>query len=92
MANAIKALIIFSGMAFVLAVIETVFTLTIIGITAEGFSRACTNLALIAIALSVCLKGEVEGQEQTKGKESSYRRESFDEGAKYRHWRAPSRF
>ncbi len=53
MSNAMKGLIGLSGLAFLLAVIATFLTGSIMGITAEAFSRACSNLALIAIALTV---------------------------------------
>ncbi|MDB9823191.1 hypothetical protein OAC89_05775 [Deltaproteobacteria bacterium] len=46
-------LICLSALGFVLAVISA-FAGPIAGVTAEGFSSGCTNLALIAIALSVC--------------------------------------
>ncbi len=50
----IKGLIGLSALAFVLAVIgAAVLSGPILGIHPEGFSRACTNLALLAIALSV---------------------------------------
>ncbi len=56
MANFIKVLIALSGLAFILAVIYC-FTGPILGFGgAEGFSRACTNLALIAIALTLTFK------------------------------------
>ena len=58
MSNIIKALIILACLAFVLAIIEALFGFFIIGVRPEGFSRACTNLLLIAIALTVCLKKE----------------------------------
>lgn len=52
----IKGLIGLSALAFVLAVIgAAVHSGPILRITPEGFSRACTNLALLAIALSVTL-------------------------------------
>jgi hypothetical protein len=44
-----------SAVAFLLAIIGA-FTGSIMGISPEGFSRACTNLALIGIGLSVCYK------------------------------------
>ena len=53
MRNLSVILICLSALGFVLAVISA-FVGTIAGITAEGFSQGCTNLALIAIALSVC--------------------------------------
>ncbi len=53
MANATKGLIVLAGVAFVLAVI-TAFTGPIGGVLfAEGASRACTNLALLAVAVAV---------------------------------------
>ena len=55
MRNVINGLIGLAVIAFLLAVI-TVLTHNqfIMGIQAESFSRASTNLALIAIAMSVC--------------------------------------
>ena len=58
MRNFTKVLVGLAGLAFILAVIGSAFTGPIMGVTAEGFSRACTNLALIAIALSLCFKEE----------------------------------
>ena len=52
-------LICLSALGFVLALISA-FTGPIAGVTAEGFSQGCTNLALIAIALSVCCKCKEE--------------------------------
>ena len=50
-----KVLIGLAGLAFVLAVVTTLMGRPYV-VTAEGFSRASNNLALIAIALSVCVK------------------------------------
>jgi hypothetical protein len=50
MSNVAKALTGLAALAFVLAVV-THFSGSIIGLEAEGYSDACTNLALIAIAL-----------------------------------------
>jgi len=52
-------LICLSALGFILAIISA-FTGTIAGVTAEGFSHGSTNLALIAIALSVCCKCDEE--------------------------------
>ncbi len=52
MSNAMKGLIGLSGLAFLLAIIA-IFTGPIMGVAPESFSRACSNLALIAIALTV---------------------------------------
>jgi hypothetical protein len=53
MNNIIIGLIILSALAFVLAIIGSVFTPGILGVSGEGYSRACSNLALIAIALGI---------------------------------------
>jgi len=64
MRNLVTVLIGLSALGFVLALISPlVIGSAIIGVTAEGFSRGCTNLALIAIALTVCLKGESQEKE-----------------------------
>ena len=47
-----RALTALAALAFVLAVV-THFAGPIVGTQAEAFSRACSNLALLAIALSV---------------------------------------
>jgi hypothetical protein len=54
MENVIKGLIGLAALAFLLAVISSVFFAgSILGTYSEGYSRASSNLALIAIALSV---------------------------------------
>jgi len=53
------ALICLAALGFILAVISA-FTGPIAGVTAEGYSHGCTNLALISIALFVCCKPEEE--------------------------------
>jgi hypothetical protein len=50
-----KVLIGLAGVGFVLAVFAALSG-PIYVISAEGFSRASNNLALIAIALSICVK------------------------------------
>jgi len=50
-------LISLSAVGFVFAVVSS-FTGAILGISPEGFSRGCTNLALIAIALLLTLYKE----------------------------------
>jgi len=54
MAKLNMVLIGLSAIAFLLAVISVLLSGSIMGITPEGFSRACTNLALLGIAVSVC--------------------------------------
>jgi hypothetical protein len=57
METLIKGLIGLAALAFVLAVVEGLLLPSpILGVTPEGFSRASNNLALLAIALSICLK------------------------------------
>ena len=51
-----QVLIALSVLGFILAVIGSLLPGEILNIESEGYSRACTNLALIAIALSVCFK------------------------------------
>lgn len=49
-----KGLIGLSALAFILAVVgAAIFAGPVFGIPPEAFSRACSNLALLAIALSV---------------------------------------
>jgi hypothetical protein len=50
-----KVLIGLSALAFLLAVIGALFNINIVA-SPEAFSRACTNLALIAIGWSICFK------------------------------------
>ena len=52
MSNLVKALIALSALAFVLAIV-THFTGPIVGTHAEAYSRASSNLALLAIALQL---------------------------------------
>ena len=51
-----RGLIGLAGLGFLLAVTTSIFTGSIMGVPPEAFSRACNNLALIAIALAVCFK------------------------------------
>lgn len=55
MDNLTKTLTGLAAVALVMAVV-TNFT-SAIGATAEGFSRASANLALLAIALVLCFRG-----------------------------------
>jgi hypothetical protein len=50
-----KVLVGLAALAFLLAVV-TVFTGRLMHVQAEGFSRACSNLALLAIALLVAFE------------------------------------
>ena len=56
MSNLVKALIGLAALAFVLAVL-THFAGPIMKTEAEAYSRACTNLALLAIALVLTFGG-----------------------------------
>ena len=55
-------LIVLSGLGFVLAVIGSLMGWAIMGVASEGFSRGCTNLALLAIALTVVSKKKSTGE------------------------------
>lgn len=55
-------LVCLSALGFIFAVISA-FTGPILGVTAEGFSHGCTNMALIAIALGIWFrKSAQEGE------------------------------
>jgi hypothetical protein len=58
MCKIITGLIVLAALAFVMAVLEGLFNFNVLGIPPGSFSRACNNLALIAIALAVCCKKE----------------------------------
>ncbi len=60
MRNVAIAAIGASVLAFLIAVIFVLVGGALMGITPEGFSRTCSNLALIAIALGVWLKESSE--------------------------------
>ena len=57
MSNLAKALVALSALAFVLAVVASLTSSPII-VSAEAYSRASTNLALLAIALFIGFKEE----------------------------------
>jgi len=57
-----KFLVLVAGAAFVMAVLSSLFTGTIRNVPPEAFSRACTNLALIAIAMSMIHKDKKPGK------------------------------
>ncbi len=58
MPNIIKSLIGLSVLAFVIAVLGSVFGFDLLGVDPEGYSRACSNIALIAIALALVFKSD----------------------------------
>ncbi len=51
-----KLLIALASLAFLLAVGTALLGMPIVGVLPEGFSRASTNLALIAIGLRLCFR------------------------------------
>ena len=57
MQNLVKILIGLAALALILGGAQVVCNFGIMGIASESFSRASNNLALIAIALSLCGKG-----------------------------------
>ncbi len=58
MSNAPKALISLAGVAFLLAVVGSFMGTTIMGLGPEGYSRACTNLALLAVGVAMSWKSD----------------------------------
>ena len=58
MQKALIILVALSVLSFVIAILTALFGLNIFRVSAEGYSFACTNFALIAIALAVCFKGK----------------------------------
>ena len=56
MSNLIKTLIGLSVIAFIIAVLGSVFNFDLLGVDPEGYSRACNNIALIAIALALAFR------------------------------------
>jgi hypothetical protein len=53
----IKVMIGLAAFAFVMAFVSSaIISNSVFGVPAEAFSRACTNLALLAIGLSVGFK------------------------------------
>ncbi len=58
MSNILKALIALSCLAFIIAMLGSMFSFDFLGTDPEGFSRASNNLSLIAIALAVCFTTE----------------------------------
>ena len=61
MQNVINISIGLAALAFILAVITALTGPIAMDIQAESFSRACNNLALIAIAISVCCPKKSSG-------------------------------
>jgi hypothetical protein len=55
MATVVKALTELAAVAFVLAIVVNITQAPLLA-TAEGFSRASNNLALLAIALVLCFR------------------------------------
>ena len=56
MQNLVKAMVGLAALGFLLAVVGVLIHSNIMGIAHESFSRACTNLALLAIAFSMIFK------------------------------------
>jgi hypothetical protein len=59
MSNLAKVLTSLAALAFVLAVV-THFAGALVNTQAEAYSRACTNLALLAIAWVLVFEGRVD--------------------------------
>ena len=54
--EALPKLFLFAALVAFLVAIIAVFTGPLIGVPAEGFSRACSNLALLAIGFALAWK------------------------------------
>ncbi|MCH7565425.1 MAG: hypothetical protein IH968_16555 [Gemmatimonadetes bacterium] len=52
-----KVLVVLAAITFILAVVGA-YTGALMGIGAEAYSRACTNLALLALAIVIVFKEE----------------------------------
>ena len=61
MSKLLIGIIILSVIGLALAAVGVIFGLNVLGVSPEAFSRASNNLALIAIALAVCIKRESAG-------------------------------
>ena len=61
MSKLLIGIIILSVIGLALAAVGSFFGLNVLGVSPEAFSRASNNLALIAIALAVCIKRESAG-------------------------------
>ncbi len=61
MTNVAKALVALAAVAFVLAVVNSLITGPIAEIPAESFSRASSNLALLAIATMLAFRSRHSG-------------------------------
>ncbi len=58
MSGIAKLFVLLALIAFVLAIIGSFWTGAILGIGAEAYSRACTNLALMALAIVMVFEEE----------------------------------
>lgn len=58
MSGLVKILALLAALAFVLAVITAFTGPIVVGVQAEGYSRASTNLALLALAFAFGWKEE----------------------------------
>ncbi len=60
----VKGLVVLAALAFILGVLAGITGGALMGFPAESFSRACSNLALVAIAVML-MRGK--GQAATPG-------------------------
>ena len=63
MRNLIWIIVSLAVLGFVLAAVFVLFHVHCLGVTAEGLSRGCSNLALIAIALMLADKNYCKSSE-----------------------------
>ncbi len=57
MENVAKGLVALAALSFIVAVLAGLMGGALIGVPAESISRACSNLALVAIAVMLMGKG-----------------------------------
>ena len=53
-----QALVGLSAIAFIVAVIGSIFEVAFLNVSAEAYSKACTNLAVLAIGSWLCFRDQ----------------------------------
>ncbi len=61
MKNIAMGLVVLAALGFLMAMVVVLVTGPIAGVSGEGFSRASTNLALLAMALIIVFPAEEQG-------------------------------
>ncbi len=58
MVKLMQGLVVLAALGFIMAIMVNIFDWDISNVKAEGFSRASSNIALIAIALGICFRAK----------------------------------